>query len=71
MKSLCLEPQLLSDYAFLHYDYKYYWLRPKEEIVAAYMKLYGEELRHSDDESDGSDGTGSLWTDRLRHCAAL
>ena len=34
MKSYCLGPQLLSDYAFLHYNYKYDWLRPTlEEIV--------------------------------------
>ena len=39
------------------------WLRPKlEEIVAAYMRLYGagKESRDSDNESDGSDGTGGL-----------
>ncbi len=62
MKSLCLDPQLLSD-AFLHYNYKYNWLRPKlEEIVAAYMKPYGQESRDSmaDNESDGSNGTGGL-----------
>ena len=34
MKSHCLGSQLLSDYAFLHYNYKYDWLRPTlEEIV--------------------------------------
>ena len=63
MKSHCLDPQLLSDYALLHYNYKYDWLRPKlEEIVAAYMRLYGagKESRDSDNESDGSDGTGGL-----------
>jgi hypothetical protein len=43
MKSHCLGPQILSDYAFLQYKYKYDWLHPKlEEIVAAYMKLYGK-----------------------------
>jgi hypothetical protein len=48
-------PQLLSDYAFLHYNYKYDWLRPTlEEIVDAYTKLYGKESRESDIESDGS-----------------
>ena len=58
MKSHCLDPQFLSDYAFLHYNYKYDWLRPKpEEINAAYLRLYGEESRDSDKESsDGSDG---------------
>jgi hypothetical protein len=61
MKSHCLDPQLLSDYALLHYKYKYDWLRPKlEEIVAAYLRLYGKESRDSDSESDGSDGTGRL-----------
>jgi len=44
MKSHCLDPQFLRDYAFLHYKYKYDWLRPKlEEIVAAYLWLYGKE----------------------------
>ena len=63
MKSLCLDLQLFSDYAFLIYNYKYDWLRPKlEEIVAAYMKPYGQESRDSmaDNESDGSNGTGGL-----------
>lgn len=36
-KSHCLDPQLLSDHAFLHYKYKYDWLRPTlQEIVDAY-----------------------------------
>ena len=61
MKSHCLDPQLLSDYAYLHYNYKYDWLRPKlEEIAAAYMRLYGKESRDLDNESDGSDRTGGL-----------
>ena len=55
MKSHCLGPQLLSDYAFLHYNYKYDWLRPTlEEIVDTYTKLYGKESRELDIESDGS-----------------
>ena len=33
MKSHCLGPQLLSDYAFLHYNYKYDWLRPMERRI--------------------------------------
>ena len=54
-KSRTLDPQLLSDYAFLHYNYKYEWLRPTlEEIIAAYKKLYGKESRESDHESDPS-----------------
>ena len=37
MKSHYLGPQLLSDYAFLHCNYKYDWLRPTlEEIVDTY-----------------------------------
>ena len=32
-----LDPQLLSDYAFLHYNYKYDWLRlTLDEIITAY-----------------------------------
>ena len=52
MKSPCLDPQLLSDYALLHYKYKYDWLHPAlEEIVAAYMELYDKEKRESDIDS--------------------
>ena len=41
--------------AFLHYNYKYDWLRPTlEEIVDTYTELYGKESRESDIESDGS-----------------
>ena len=37
MKSHYLSPQLLSDYAFLHFNYKYDWLLPiLEEIVDIY-----------------------------------
>ena len=61
MKSHCLDPQILSNCAFLHNNYKYYWLCPKlEEIVAAYLRLHGKESRDSDNESDGSDGMGGL-----------
>jgi hypothetical protein len=43
---------------FLHYNYKYDWLRPTlEEIVDAYTKLYGKESRESDIESDGSESS--------------
>ena len=55
MKSHCLGQQLLSDYAFLHYNYKYDWLRPTlEEIVDTCTKLCGKESRESDIKSDGS-----------------
>ena len=57
-KSRCLDPQLLIDYSFLHYNYMYDWLRPTlEEIVDAYTKLYGKESRESDIESDGSESS--------------
>jgi hypothetical protein len=58
-KSRTLDPQLLSDYAFLHYNYKYDWLRPTlEEIITAYKKLYGKQARQEDVESDGSSSDG-------------
>ena len=48
-------PEILSNYAFLHYNYKYDWLRPTlEEIVDTYTELYGKESRESDIESDES-----------------
>ena len=51
-------PQLLSDYAFLHYNYKYDWLRPTlQEIVDAYGRLYGKESRLSDNETSGTEGS--------------
>ena len=58
-KSRTLSPIILSEYAFCHYNYKYEWLRPSvDEIVAAYMKLYGKKARDSDAESDSSDEEG-------------
>ena len=57
-KSHKLDPQLLSDYAFLHYNYKYDWLRPTlQEIVDAYGRLYGKESRLSDNETSGTEGS--------------
>ena len=45
----------VSDYAFLHYNYKYDWLRlTLEEIVDSYTKLYGKESCESDIGSDES-----------------
>ena len=57
MKSRTLDPQLLSDYAFLHYNYKYDWLRPTlDEIITAYKKLYGKGQPKSDaEDSSGED----------------
>ena len=47
-----------DSYSFLHYNYKYDWLCPTlEEIVAAYMNLYGKESHDSDDESSGTEGS--------------
>jgi len=55
MKLHCLGLQLLSNYAFLHYNYKYDWLcQTLEEIVNTYTKLFGKESCESDIESDGS-----------------
>ena len=52
-KSRTLDPELLSDYAFLHYNYKYDWLRPTlDEIITAYKKLYGKEQHESDADSE-------------------
>ena len=63
-KSHCLGPQLLSDYAFLHYNYKYDWLHlTLEEIVNTYTKLYGKEWRESDIELDGSSATEEVEED--------
>ena len=61
IKSGTLDPQILSDYAFLHYNYKYEWLRPTlDEIVAAYKKLYGKDARAEDYEADAcSDEEGA------------
>ena len=57
-KSRCLDPPPLSDCSFLHYNYKFDWLRPTlEEIVAAYMKLCDQESHDSDDESSGTEGS--------------
>jgi hypothetical protein len=61
MKSHCLDPQIRSNCAFLHNNYKYNWIRPKlEEIVTYDLRLYSKESCESDNESDGSDGIGGL-----------
>ena len=57
VKSQKMDPQLLGDFAFLHFNCKYDWLRPTlQEIVAAYMKLYGKESHESHDKSSGAEG---------------
>ena len=43
-KSRKMSAQLLSDYCFIHYNYKYEWLRPAvTEIVAMYKQIYGKK----------------------------
>jgi hypothetical protein len=53
-----LAPQVLSDYCYCHYNYHYDWLRPHlDEIITAYLKLYGPQVRDSDAE-DGASSSG-------------
>ena len=53
-KARTLSAEILSNYCFCHYNYKYDWLRPTRiEIIKAYTKLYGKEARTEDMESDG------------------
>ena len=55
-KSRTLSPTLLSDYAFCHYNYKYDWLRPSlDEIIKAYIRLFGKKAHESDAESDSEE----------------
>ena len=45
-KSRKLSPDILSGYAFCHYNYKYDWLRPSlDEIIKAYKTLSAREAR--------------------------
>ena len=50
-----LSPEILSNYPFCHYNYKYDWLRPTlDEIIKAYKnKPYrkGGKLEESEEES--------------------
>ena len=49
-----LSPEILSNYPFCHYNYKYDWLRPTlDEIIKAYKKPYrkGGKLAESEEES--------------------
>ena len=69
MKSHCLGPQILSDYAFLHYNYKYDWLRPTlEEIVdatTAQWAFHGEEPEPLSDRGAAGGGGRALITQTL------
>lgn len=55
-----LDPQLLSDYAFLHYNYKYDWLRlTLDEIITAYKqqpKSNAEDGEDSEEQEKGEEG---------------
>ena len=60
-KSRKMSAQLLSDYCFIHYNYKYEWLRPAvTEIVAMYKQIYGKKgaAVEEDSSSDNSDSEG-------------
>ena len=55
-----MTPQLLSDYCFLHYSYKYDWLRPTlAKIIELYKKIYGKDPPVSDPSSSDSEGSES------------
>ena len=55
-----MSSQLLSDYCFLHYNYKYDWLRPTlSEIIELYKKIYGKDEPPADDPSDSESGGSS------------
>ena len=58
-----MSPEILEMYVFIHYNMQYEFMRPTiEEIVEAYLKLYGAEARaediddgESDEDEDGED----------------
>ena len=53
-KSRLLAAQVLSDYCFRHYNYHFDWLRPQlDEIIKAYLQLYGPQA-HDSDAEDGA-----------------
>ena len=55
-----MSSQLLSDYCFLHYNYKYDWFRPTlSEIIELYKKIYGKDEPPADDPSDSESGGSS------------
>ena len=62
-KSRLLAAQVLSDYCFRHYNYHFDWLRPQlDEIIKAYLQLYGPQAH----DSDAEDGAYSSAGDRRR-----
>ena len=55
-----MSPDILEMYVFIHYNWQYEFMRPTiEEIVAAYLKVYGREPKQEDleeeEEEDGDD----------------
>ena len=59
-----MSPEVLALYVFIHYNWQYEWMRPTiDEIVAAYIKMYGNDAleedvcgeHNSDEESEGED----------------
>ena len=58
-KSCTLSAEILSNYCFCHYNFKYDWLRPTHaEIIKAYTKLYGQLPTEEDLESDCGSSSG-------------
>ena len=53
-----MSPEILELYVFIHYNMQYDFMRPTvEEIVEAYLKLYGPEARAEDiDDGESDDG---------------
>ena len=51
-----MSPEILEMYVFIHYNWQYEFMRPTiEEIVAAYLKIYGAEPSTDDVESSDDD----------------
>jgi len=44
-----MAPEVLELYVFIHYNWQYEFVRPSiDEIVKAYLKVYGAEAREED-----------------------
>ena len=44
-----MAPEVLELYVFIHYNWQYEFMRPSiDEIVKAYLKVYGAEAREED-----------------------
>lgn len=54
-----MSPEILEMYVFVHYNWQYDFMRPSiEEIVAAYLKIYGPDALEEDIEIGESDEEG-------------